>query len=90
MLSDRHRAVFDFIVRYKKENDGNSPSITEIGAKFKINSKSHVMYILSRLHNYGLIRLESKAHRSIQVIGGKWIYEGNNQLSSTNSSKSVS
>ena len=64
--------VFEFIVRYKKIHDGNSPTIREIGDMCGISSTSVVSFHLDMLVKDGLIRRDDLLTRSIEVVGGKW------------------
>ncbi|MDI6770115.1 MAG: hypothetical protein QMD04_10640 [Anaerolineales bacterium] len=66
--------VFEFIVAYKRANDGNSPSMREIMEACGITTLSLMDYILADLVDRGLI-LRSGS-RSIRVIGGQWDYAG--------------
>jgi SOS-response transcriptional repressor LexA len=75
--------VFDFILKYKHEHDGNSPSFREIGEACGISSTAVVSYWLKRLETQGLILLpeDPGAHtnRRIEVVGGCWMMEGCNE-----------
>ena len=65
--------MFDFIVKYKTEHDGNSPSNREIGAAVGISSTSVVRYKLDELVRRGKIRPRiDRQTRSIEVVGGSW------------------
>lgn len=66
------QAVLDFIIRYKQEHDGNSPSMRQIGHAFDITSTSLLDYILDDLVDAGKILRDGS--RGIQVIGGRWHY----------------
>ncbi len=61
--------VFDFIVDYKRQHDGLSPSVTEI-AKALFLHRTTARYHLMMLEHDGRIRLVGR--RAIQVIGGTW------------------
>lgn len=67
------QAVFDFIVSYKRANDGNSPSLREIMAACGITSTSLMQFILDNLVDDGLIRI-GPGPRNIAVIGGCWTF----------------
>ena len=67
--------IFDFIVAYKTDNDGNSPSIRDIRDRCKIPSTSTVYYYLMILDDEEKIIYHMGQTRSIEVIGGKWRYE---------------
>lgn len=82
MLSDRHRAVLDFIIGYKGDNDGNSPSIRDIVENCQVRSTSHAGKILKKLQDHGLIRFTPKQARTIRVVGGKWVFERDGETKS--------
>ena len=64
-------AVLDFIIAYKRANDGLSPTIREIGDACNIPSISTVAYILTALQLTGKIAVADGA-RGIKVTGGHW------------------
>ena len=70
------QTAFAFIISYKHANDGNSPTIREIGQACGISSTSFVSNILYRLEHQGLIRLPKivGVSRHIHVVGGQWTY----------------
>ena len=74
-LAPRHRAVFDFVIAYKRAHDGNSPTIREICDSCGISSTSIGNYALTALQRRGLIRFAGKHSRSIEVVGGAWTYQ---------------
>lgn len=67
-------AVYDYIVDYKANNNGNSPSIREIKDKFNVSSTSLVFTILNDIEKLGLIKLPKVTGqtRSIVVVGATW------------------
>ena len=70
--------VYEFIVTYKREHDGNSPTIRTIGEACGISSTSVVHNLLVRLAMRGWIRrpeprIGTRYAENIEVIGGKWI-----------------
>ncbi|KAA3644805.1 MAG: hypothetical protein DWQ07_15480 [Chloroflexi bacterium] len=75
-LTSREREVFGFIVRYKTDNDGVSPTIREILAGTRITSTSMVAFYLGKLEEKGLIEALGKGvqTRNIRVIGGQWLF----------------
>lgn len=89
MLNEQCQIVFEFIKQYKTDTDGVAPSIREITESCQISSTSQTNKFLRSLQESGLIRYDRGQARTIRVIGGKWTFEGNGQLSSVNSSKSV-
>ncbi len=67
--------VLEFIIRYKTENDGVSPTVREISANCGYGITT-VAYALDRLEATGKIRrIENNNWRSIAVIGGSWSYQ---------------
>jgi hypothetical protein len=67
------REIFRWIIEYKSQHDGNSPSLTEMMSACCISSRSVARYQLRRMQSAGLIRLAgSKQARSICVVGGEW------------------
>jgi predicted transcriptional regulator len=65
--------VFEFIVAFKHEHDGNSPTIREIMVNCRISSTSMVCFYLNQLVAKGLIK---RPDANIEVVGGKWIFIG--------------
>jgi hypothetical protein len=70
--SPNREHVFEFIVAYKRENDGLAPSIKEIGEACLLG-ESTVRHHLWVLQDEGRIRVVGR--RAIQVVGGTWEYE---------------
>jgi SOS-response transcriptional repressor LexA len=70
----RDQTVLNYIIRYKSEHDGNSPSLRQIMAACKVSSTSVMVNILQRLERAGLIALGGR-YRQIYVTGGKWTME---------------
>jgi SOS-response transcriptional repressor LexA len=73
-LTSRQQAIFDFVVAYKQIHDRVPSDIREIQAECHIPSTSNVTYNLIALEKRGLIRLRFGLSRSIEVVGGSWIY----------------
>ena len=69
---DIQEKLYNYIVRYKRENDGNSPSIRDIMADLSYSSPSVVDFHLRGLVASGRIRITSGRSRSITVPGGEW------------------
>lgn len=67
--------VFRFIVKTKRENNGNSPSMKDIMQEFGIPSQSNVKHIYGELIAMGKITVVPGVSRSINVIGSEWIFE---------------
>jgi SOS-response transcriptional repressor LexA len=74
-LSPRVDQVYDFIVKFKSDHGGNSPTIREIADAVEIPSTSTVDYYLGILEHLGKIkRSDNKGEsRMIEVIGGVWM-----------------
>lgn len=72
--SDRLGQVYAYIVSYKMDHDGNSPTIREICTACGFSSTSVAYYNLHKLERAKLIRFR-KAYRArqIDVVGGKWL-----------------
>jgi SOS-response transcriptional repressor LexA len=72
----RMAQVYDFLKKYKSNNDGCAPSLSEIGEAVGITTDSHVKVILRDLEAAGLIFLGEKAQpRYIRVKCGVWSCE---------------
>jgi len=70
----RKNEIFYYIISYKTDNDGLSPTYREICAEFDIKSTSTVRYYLKLLEEEGRITFGYRK-RGIKVKGGRWIYE---------------
>lgn len=70
------RTVFDFIVQFKIEHDGMTPSIREIteGVGYKSTSTAHRTII--QLNDMGIIQVDSTKSRAIRLPGGHYHYAG--------------
>ena len=64
-----HKEVLDFIIEYKRANDGLSPSMREIMAK-GVSSTSVVAWHLKKLELAG--KISCNGVRGIKVKGGSW------------------
>lgn len=67
----QRRRIFDFIVDFKRKNDGISPSFREIRLATGAG-QSTIFYHLHILEDQGLIALVSGSARNIKIIGGEW------------------
>lgn len=72
-LSGREQAVLGFIIRYKMEHDGISPTMREIAMRCDISSTSQVARSLEALEREGHIRRPEISSRHIEVVGGRWV-----------------
>jgi len=69
--------ILEFIIQYKREHEGASPSFREICAGCYLASVSTVKYHLEELERTGRIeRDEDNPNRNIRVPGGEWVYRG--------------
>lgn len=67
--------IYRFIVDYKAQHDGNSPTIRQIQRACGVNSTSVVVSLLDNLELQGLIRRPRNGtdkSRNIEVVGGAW------------------
>jgi len=72
-MTDR---IFDYIVQYKRENDGNSPSLRDLVADCEAGGTSAARYHVMKLEKQGKINIPAAGRpRSIRVTGGRWTYE---------------
>ena len=67
-------AIFKFLIQYKEQYDGNTPSAREI-ADACSTSVSNVNHHLTRLERDHKIRMWGEHRRMIEVIGGSWAFE---------------
>lgn len=73
--------VFDFLVWYKREHDGSTPSTREI-AEACCLSPSTVQYHLLNLEIEDRIRISGERRRNIEIVGGTWHLHGAGETSS--------
>ena len=72
---EQRRTILAFIIQYKREHGGNSPTLGEIAvACFTVKSAVH--YHLNVMAAAGTVVIgEYGASRNIEVPGGRWVYE---------------
>ncbi len=63
------RGVYKYIIKYKRDNDGLSPSMREIMAQ-GVSSTSVVAWHLAKLEDEG--KISCNGVRGIKVTGGEW------------------
>ena len=68
MLTDRQKAIYDFILEFRR-TQGCSPSIPEIQKAFFIRSPNGVVGHLLALEAKGMIRRSKRGSRQIDVVG---------------------
>lgn len=70
----KEQPVFTYIIQYKTENDGLSPSYRDICKYCNVSSTSMVQYYLLKLKRQGKISF-TKGISGIKVVGGRWEYK---------------
>lgn len=65
--------LYNYIVSYKKSNNGNSPSFRDIRSYMEISTTSMIPHLLDKLVDMGLITYKRGVSRSINVLSGRWI-----------------
>lgn len=76
----REQRIYQYIVRFKVENDGNSPTMRQIGGSVGVKSTSMIAFYLNRLEAAGLIS-RPPGVCNIQLVGGRYThpdYRGEN------------
>ena len=68
---DTTNLIYQYIIDYKKANDGNSPSIRQICQGLNIASTATVWYHMRRLSEAGMIG--QNTGRQVTVMGGQWL-----------------
>jgi len=68
-------AVYDYIVRYKLQCDGLSPTVRDIRAAINLSSTSIANHILAVLEDQGRIKRIPNKAAGIMVTGGHWSME---------------
>ena len=71
-MSKLDEKVYDFIVSYKRKNDGLSPSYREIGRYLDASSTSVVKNVLTHLQNNNRIEIIPGKAAGIMIVGGHW------------------
>ena len=76
LYTERRNEILSYIIGYKREHDGCSPTLRQIIANTSYTSTSTVVYNLSVLERQGRIKYASEngESRRIMVIGGEWTY----------------
>lgn len=67
--------VFAWLVKYKSQHNGNSPTLREMCTGLNISSISVAHHILDGLQKQGRIVLPHKGCNGIEITGSKWVYE---------------
>ena len=74
--TERDEALYDFIIGYKRQHGGRSPTRTELAASQGLKSKSNIQQRLNRLAASGRIVLEENDSRNIAIPGERWLAPG--------------
>jgi SOS-response transcriptional repressor LexA len=67
--------LFNYIVEFKRTNDGCSPTYRQLRDGCGISSTSVVTYWLGVLERDGLIERSTDEARAIRVVGAEWVYD---------------
>lgn len=63
------QTIYNFIIQFKRDHDGLSPTLEEIAAGCFL-SKAGVKYHMPYMELQGMIRIDGR--RGIEIIGGSW------------------
>jgi SOS-response transcriptional repressor LexA len=70
---ERSESILRYVIDYKREHDGISPTIREIQEATGISSSSLVKFYLDGLQKRGAIQyIGDNLSRGIMVTGGEW------------------
>lgn len=72
-LSDSITETYNFIIEYKKSNDGLSPTFADFREILGLSSNSVIYHRLRVLESIGRIKIIGSKSRHISVVGGQWI-----------------
>ena len=72
-LSDREIRALRFIIKFKVEHGGISPTIREVMYGIGLRSTSSTRNVLFRLADTGLINLKWGEYRNIEVVGETYL-----------------
>lgn len=78
--TDTLMKVYEFLVRYKKQNDGRAPTIREVAESLDNCSTSTVVYYYKGLHELGLISFDRGEFSGLRIRGGEWTYKRPKEL----------
>jgi len=74
---DKTTEIFDFIVEYKRQHQGRSPTIREMGVGTGLSSTNTVLHHVRKLVKQHRIVLDNAkgGARNIVIPGAVWIYD---------------
>ncbi len=67
--------IYAFLVAYKREHDGNTPTKREIAEGCSLSTSS-VNYHLIRLEIANRIHISGEGRSNIEIVGGAWDLAG--------------
>ena len=78
-VGERTKMVFQFIVKFKRQYQGRSPTYREIMDGTDLRSTSTVNYHVGRLVKLGKVEYDDKnaSTRSLMVKGARWEFDDN-------------
>lgn len=76
------RRIYGFIIRFGQMHVGNMPSRREIAEGCMLEESTHVRKHLLDLQAAGLIRIEDRKARWIEVVGARWLPPNNDAFAS--------
>lgn len=79
-LHPKASAIYSYIIRFKREHAGESPTTREIAAALGLSSTSVVQYHLEYLEAAGLIERPAGKSRMISIPGAQWRFEETNRV----------
>lgn len=71
-LTVRQAAMYKEIVRYARNNDGNTPILSELRQRFGLTSSASPRYHIKVLENAGLLHTVAGKHRSVAVANATY------------------
>jgi SOS-response transcriptional repressor LexA len=73
-LKSIEQNLYNYIVKFKKEHDGNVPSYRQMADAINKESTSYISFLLDSLCKKGYIRytFDSDKNRLIEVVEGRW------------------
>ena len=81
--------IYDYLIAYKLDHDGLSPTISEMTRALKISSTSVCRHHLKRLELIGLISLIKLKPGGIMITGGRWIPPADTTIQEMNVSSGI-
>ena len=76
-------SVLDAIIKYKREHNGNSPTLRELCQITNTSGVRLMKFYLDALEEQGKISKKSNKSRAIEVMNSEWIYHGGDDRNRT-------